>query len=265
MKYSQNNPVAHQTVLILFGADASVSSHNLSTLLQRQFQPTSTFKHLEKYVTDASWNRVLAAEFERRYFTKLKNFLTQEFEHDKVILPVKDQIFASLNLCSFNNLKVVIIGLEPLNYSDGLAFSVQPGVPPPSSLKNIYKELVSDIQGLSTPNTGSLKKWAEQGVLLLNKTLTLEQGRPNSHAKQGWEQFTQAIVELIVSKKKNVVFMLWGTMAQGFKKIITEDHLILEASHPSPLSVSRFTGCKHFSKCNEYLRNNRIEEINWQI
>ena len=165
--------------------------------------------------------------------------------------------------------QVVVIGQDPYhqpNQAHGLSFSVKVGVTPPPSLKNIYKELTEDIPGFRTPNHGNLESWARQGVLLLNSVLTVRESNPNSHKDKGWETFTGEVLSLVSSQCENVVFILWGNYAKKRKNLIdTKKHHILEGAHPSPLSFKLFTGCKHFSKTNEFLKNDGKEEIDWKL
>ncbi|MHC1684097.1 MAG: uracil-DNA glycosylase [Clostridiaceae bacterium] len=214
------------------------------------------------------WDEIFKGEFEKDYYIKLRKFLIEEY-NTKVIYPDKDNLFQALKLTSFNNTKVVVIGQDPYhgpNQAHGLAFSVQPGVKIPPSLLNMYKELKEDL-GCYIPNNGYLKKWATQGVLLLNAIFTVQEGKPNSHKGKGWEKFTDRIIEVLNEREKPVIFLLWGNNAKEKAKFITnKNHIILTALHPSPLSAHRgFFGCKHFSKCNEILKNNNEAEIDWQI
>ena len=197
---------------------------------------------------------------------KPMSYILNEISNDKKISPNLNNIFKALEYCSFSSTKVVIFGQDPYFQKDvanGLAFSVEPNKPLPPSLKNIYKEIESDIGALSN-NNGYLKSWADQGVLLLNSALTVEVGKPGSHSKIGWQDFIFEIVK-IINKKKNIVFILWGNDAKKYIKYIDKNiNLILSSSHPSPLSSYRgFFGCKHFSKCNEYLESKNISKINW--
>ena len=184
-----------------------------------------------------------------------------------IIFPPQNKIFAALNLTALSEIKVVILGQDPYptkHFANGLCFSVSPLTPIPKSLKNIYTELKSDI-GREIPVNGDLSSLAAQGVLLLNSILTVEEGKPDSHSKLGWEKFTDAIIELISKQNQHLVFLLWGTKAQQKIKLINQEkHLVLKAPHPSPLSVYRgFYGCKHFSKANEYLMENGKNPIAW--
>lgn len=211
---------------------------------------------------------ITQAEFEKDYYKKLHDFITDEYRH-KTIFPPKQNIFRALNLCDYDDVKVVILGQDPyheLHQANGLAFSVSPGVKVPPSLVNIYKELHHDLN-MTIPNHGDLTKWAKQGVLLLNNVLTVEQGRANSHAGKGWEVFTLNIVKALNEREKPLVFILWGNNARSKKQYInTARHLVLESAHPSPLSASRgFFGSRPFSKANQFLVKNGIEPIDWQI
>lgn len=198
----------------------------------------------------------------------LEEKLQQDYSH-KIIYPSKENIFSAFNLTPFENVKAVIIGQDPYhgpNQAHGLCFSVQKGVKIPPSLVNIYKEIESDL-GIKMPNHGHLVSWAEEGVLLLNSLLTVEGGKPMSHKNYGWDKFTDRVIELINEKKENVVFMLWGSPAHAKAKNVDPDrHHILKTVHPSPLSSYRgFFGCKHFSKCNEFLISKKIKPIDWKI
>lgn len=215
----------------------------------------------------SSWFKYLNTEFEKDYMKNLQSFLNSEMKSGKTIYPRVGDIFNALNYTPLNKVKVVIIGQDPYHGPDqahGLSFSVQPGVKTPPSLVNIYKEIKQDL-GKEIPSDGYLERWAKQGVLLLNNVLTVEAHLAASHQKKGWEQFTDVVVDLVNSKKENVVFLLWGSHAQ--KKganIDSEKHLILKSPHPSPLSAHRgFFGCRHFSKTNKYLESNQIDQISW--
>ena len=213
------------------------------------------------------WDNLLAAEFEKDYYKNLRAFLASEYRN-KVIYPDKYDIFNALKLTSYEDTKVVIVGQDPyINKGEahGLAFSVQPGVRVPPSLKNIFNEIETDL-GVKTQDNGYLVNWSKQGVMLLNTVLTVEAKKSRSHAKKGWEPFTDAVMDILDKRDKPVVFMLWGKDAQAKGKIITnEKHLILNAAHPSPLAGGRFFGCKHFSKANEFLLRNNMEQINWGV
>lgn len=215
-----------------------------------------------------SWDSLLKEEFQKEYYLRLREFLKFEYAHEK-IYPSMFDIFNALKYTDYNEVKVVILGQDPYhgaNQAHGLSFSVKQGVMPPPSLKNIFKELESDV-GCQIPNHGELTQWAKQGVLLLNTVLTVREGKPNSHAQQGWEILTDKIISLLNERNQPIVFILWGRNAQSKVKLIQNpNHLILKSAHPSPLSAYHgFFGCRHFSKANEFLRKNNQQEIDWQI
>lgn len=215
-----------------------------------------------------SWDKILADEFKKEYYLNLREFLKFEYG-TRVIFPPMDDIFNSLKLADYDNIKAVIIGQDPYhepNQAHGLAFSVLKGNPIPPSLKNIYKEIEADL-GIAPPSHGELTKWAKQGVLLLNNALTVRSGAANSHRGKGWEQFTDAVIQKVNQKPEPVVYLLWGANAREKTRLINNpNHLILTAAHPSPLSASGgFFGCRHFSKANEFLKKNGIEEIDWSL
>ena len=217
---------------------------------------------------EASWKQVLNNEFEKDYFIKLTEFVKNEYA-TKTIYPPKSQIFSAFDYTSFDDVKVVIIGQDPYhgeNQANGLSFSVGDGVKIPPSLRNIYKELKTDL-GIEDSNSGNLEAWAKQGVLLLNATLTVEAANAGSHQNKGWEDFTDAVIKLLSEEKENLVFVLWGSYAQKKgKKINREKHCVIESAHPSPLSVYRgFWDSKPFSKTNEYLKSKNVQEIDWKI
>lgn len=225
-------------------------------------------KAFQDYLENNDWKDLLKSEFKADYFKELNSFVSNEYK-TKTIFPPKQNIFTALNATSFKNVKVVIIGQDPyhgLGQAHGLCFSVLPPTKIPPSLRNIFKELNSDLK-IETPNNGNLIKWADQGVLLLNSILTVEEAKPMSHQKKGWEIFTEKIIKLINDKKEHVVFIAWGNPA--FLKVANVDttkHLVLKSVHPSPLSAHRgFLGCKHFSLCNKYLKENNLKEINWSL
>lgn len=214
------------------------------------------------------FKEIVAVEFEQEYYQKLHQFVENEYQH-KTIFPPRQNIFRALNLCDYDDVKVVILGQDPyheLHQANGLAFSVYPGVKVPPSLVNIYKELQSDLN-TTIPNHGDLTKWAKQGVLLLNNVLTVEQGKANSHAGIGWETFTLNIVKALNQREKPLVFILWGNNARSKKQYIdTTKHLVLESAHPSPLSAHRgFFGSRPFSRANQFLVSNGMTPIDWQI
>ena len=214
------------------------------------------------------WKNILEDEFNKDYYQTLRNFLITEYK-TRTIYPDKYDIFNALHFTSYKDIKVVILGQDPYhgpNQAHGLSFSVNPGIKTPPSLLNIYKELNSDL-GCHIPNNGYLKKWADQGVLLLNTSLTVRAGEANSHKNIGWEIFTDKIISLINEKEDPVVFLLWGNNAIKKKNLITnKKHLILTSVHPSPLSASRgFFGSKPFSKINNFLISVNKKPIDWQI
>lgn len=218
---------------------------------------------------EKSWLIRLGDEFKRPYMQELLSFLEKEKASGKTIFPPEDKIFEALRLTPFENVKVVILGQDPYHgkgQAHGLAFSVRPGVKPPPSLVNIFKELNADL-GLGIPESGCLEAWAREGVLLLNTVLTVEEGKAGSHHKKGWEQFTDKIIDVLNHEKKHLVFILWGSPAQKkAEKVDTSKHHVLKCVHPSPLSVYRgFHGSKPFSQTNEYLRQNGQKEINWKL
>ena len=217
---------------------------------------------------DESWKMVLSEEFKKDYFKSLKEFLTKE-RKKYIIYPPAPKIFACFNYTPFDKVKVVIIGQDPYHgpgQANGLCFSVSPGIQQPPSLQNIFKELHNDL-GIPIPRSGNLEPWAKQGILLLNATLTVRANQAGSHQKQGWENFTDAVIQVLSEKKKDLVFLLWGKFAQSKEILIdSSKHHILKAPHPSPFSVhSGFFGCKHFSKTNELLKQEGAKEINWKI
>lgn len=214
---------------------------------------------------DSEWLTLLADEFEQPYFIQLKSFLQEEKKHH-LIYPPGSQIFNAFNLTPFSKIKVVILGQDPYigpQQAHGLCFSVTKGVTAPPSLKNIFKEIKTDI-GLDQPAHGDLTEWAEHGVFLLNAILTVRAGQSASHKDKGWEKFTDKVIRLISDQKEHVVFMLWGSFAQSKAELIDGNkHLVLKAAHPSPLARGAYFGSKHFSKCNEYLQQHGIEPVNW--
>ena len=215
---------------------------------------------------DESWRRVLQPEFDKPYFELLTNFVRHAYRTTQCFPPA-GQIFRAFDLCPFDKVRVVIIGQDPyhdVNQAHGLCFSVQDGVPAPPSLVNIYKELQRDL-GKPIPSSGNLTHWAEQGVLLLNATLTVEAHRAGSHQGKGWEKLTDAAIQALNNQRSNIVFMLWGSYAQRKGQYIDRrKHLVLTAVHPSPLSAYRgFIGCGHFSQANAYLQQHGQTPINW--
>jgi len=218
---------------------------------------------------ESGWKEVLKQEFAKTYFLQIANFIKTEKLAGKIIYPPGGLIFNAFNTTHFDKVKVVILGQDPYHGSGqahGLSFSVPDGIAQPPSLMNIFKELHNDI-GLPIPKNGNLTRWAEQGVLLLNASLTVRAGEPMSHAKIGWSEFTNSVIKKISNEKKNIVFILWGKFAQEKQELIDETkHLVLKAAHPSPFSVEKgFYGCRHFSKTNEYLMRNGIDPIDWKL
>tara|TARA_B100000959_G_scaffold98866_1_gene104553 strand:- start:103 stop:783 length:681 start_codon:yes stop_codon:yes gene_type:complete len=217
---------------------------------------------------NSSWKEILHEEFNKDYFKRLKQFLLKE-KQNLTIFPEGKNIFNAFNLTPFNKVKVVILGQDPyhgIGQAHGLSFSVPDGVKKPPSLKNIFKELTDDLQ-IPITETGNLTHWAKQGVLLLNATLTVRVKQAGSHQKQGWEEFTDSVIQKISDEKKDVIFLLWGRFAQDKEKLIdNKKHHILRAPHPSPFSAySGFFGCKHFSKTNIILRKRGLTEIDWKL
>lgn len=215
---------------------------------------------------DASWKSVLQDEFEKPYFAQLTNFVRDEYKTKK-IFPPGNMIFSAFDHCPFDKVKVVIIGQDPYHndgQAHGLCFSVNTGVDFPPSLINIFKEIERDL-GKPIPTTGNLVRWADQGVLLLNATLTVQAHSAGSHQGRGWETFTDAVIRKVAEEKEHVVFMLWGNYAQQKGAVVDgQKHLVLKSVHPSPLSAYRgFIGCGHFSAANEYLTSKCLSPINW--
>lgn len=216
-----------------------------------------------------SWKAPLLPEFEADYMAQLRAFLVAEKAAGKQIFPKGGEWFRAMDLTPLDKVRVVILGQDPYHgpgQAHGLCFSVRPGVPPPPSLVNIYKELQSDL-GIERPRHGFLEHWAEQGVLLLNSVLTVEMAKAASHQGKGWERFTDAVIRLVNAKDEPVVFLLWGAYAQKKAAFVdTSKHLVLKAAHPSPLSAHNgFLGCRHFSKCNAFLESKGLAPINWAL
>jgi len=219
-------------------------------------------------ILEESWKLILGKEFDKPYFTDLKQFLVEEKKKFRVF-PPGSQIFHAFNRTPFEKVRVVILGQDPyhgVGQAHGLCFSVPDGTPKPPSLINIFKEIENDL-GISSPLTGNLSKWADQGVLLLNATLTVRENLAGSHQNKGWETFTDAAIIQLSERRNGLIFVLWGNYA-GAKKILidTSRHFILAAAHPSPLSASRgFFGCKHFSQINNLLKQMSVPEIDWRL
>ncbi len=219
---------------------------------------------------ESSWLSVLEKEFKQDYMMSLKQFLQNEKLQKKAIYPPSTEIFNAFNLTPFEQVKVVIIGQDPYHgygQAHGLSFSVKDNIRLPPSLQNIYKELETDIEGFKIPGSGNLTKWAQQGVLLLNATLTVEANKAGSHQKRGWEIFTDAAIKAVSDFKSGVVFILWGRFAQEKERLIdTSKHYIVKSAHPSPFSAhSGFFGSRPFSKTNEFLKKQNLQPIDWQI
>lgn len=213
---------------------------------------------------DDIWKEFLLKEKSKEYFIKMESIIKNEYRDFKVY-PENDQIYNAFELTSYKSIKCVIVGQDPYfnkGEAHGLAFSVKKGVKIPPSLKNIFKELESDLS--VKLSCGDLSGWAREGVFLLNRTLTVREGEPNSHKSIGWQEFTLSVIRKLSERVKPMVFMLWGSEAQKLSKVIASHHMVMTAPHPSPLSAYRgFFGCHHFSKCNELLTNFGVKEINW--
>lgn len=218
---------------------------------------------------EESWKKALKAEFGKPYFQQIVLHIKTEKSQGKTIYPAGSNIFHAFDKTPIDHVKVVILGQDPYHgpgQAHGLSFSVPAGIPQPPSLVNIFKEIESDL-GVKAPRSGNLEHWAEQGVLLLNASLTVRANEPMSHARIGWAQFTDTVIQTISQQKQHVVFLLWGKFAREKKALIdTSKHLVLEAAHPSPLSAHNgFLGCRHFSRANDYLVKNGIDPIDWKI
>jgi len=215
-----------------------------------------------------NWDELLKEEYQKEYFKDLLEFIKEEYRN-KIIYPKQNEVFNAFRYTNFDNLKVVILGQDPYhgpNQAEGLSFSVSNEVLKPPSLKNIFKELESDL-GIPFPKVNSLKPWAKQGVLLLNAVLTVEEHKPTSHKDKGWETFTDDVIKIINKKEEPVVFILWGAYARNKKALITNpNHYIIESAHPSPFSARNgFFGSKPFSKTNEFLKSKGLKEIDWRV
>jgi len=218
---------------------------------------------------EKSWKEALSKEFEKPYFSAIKTFLVQEKEAAKTIFPPGSLIFNAFNSTPFDQVKIVILGQDPYHrhgQAHGLSFSVPMGQKIPASLRNIYKELTTDISGFQSPSHGNLEAWSKQGVFLLNAILTVEQAKAGSHKKIGWQQFTDAVIQNLSEKREGLIFLLWGNFAKAKKELIdTTKHHVLEAIHPSPLAGNGFLGNKHFSKSNAILKTQGKQEIDWRL
>ncbi|KAL5007301.1 hypothetical protein ScPMuIL_016107 [Solemya velum] len=231
----------------------------------------SVRSNLTSFLTEQSWKKALSDEVSQNYFQELEKKLNTDYNARLQIFPPKELIFNALNLTPINEIKVVIIGQDPFHdvgQAMGLSFSVPIGIPVPPSTKNIYKDLVNDpkIAGFTAPNHGCLEAWARRGVLLLNATLTVEAHKPNSHAKYGWQQFTDTLIQLISTNCENIVFLLWGKFAQKKgSQIDTKKHIVIKTTHPSPTANPKFPGCKCFSQTNTELEARGIAPIDWSL
>ncbi|GIU39916.1 uracil-DNA glycosylase [Shewanella colwelliana] len=217
-----------------------------------------------------SWQGFINDQQQQTYFAELTRFIQGERDAGKLIYPAQDEVFNAFNYTALNDVRVVLIGQDPYHgpgQAHGLCFSVKPGIKTPPSLVNMYKELATDIVGFTTPNHGYLEAWARQGVLMLNTVLTVEQGKAHSHAKSGWETFTDNALKLLNAQSRPIIFVLWGGHAIKKGKLINApQHQVLSGPHPSPLSAYRgFFGCQHFSKINQLLLSQGDKSIDWQV
>eukprot|EP00747_Dinoflagellata_sp_TGD_P164888 gnl/TRDRNA2_/TRDRNA2_185444_c0_seq1.p1 gnl/TRDRNA2_/TRDRNA2_185444_c0~~gnl/TRDRNA2_/TRDRNA2_185444_c0_seq1.p1 ORF type:complete len:267 (-),score=55.81 gnl/TRDRNA2_/TRDRNA2_185444_c0_seq1:41-841(-) len=225
---------------------------------------------LVSHLKDPGWKNALSGEFEKPYFASLADFVAEE-RAKGTVHPPAEKVFAALNTTPIDAVKAVILGQDPYHepgQAHGLCFSVPRGIKPPPSLKNMYKELKDDIPGFVAPDHGYLLQWAQQGVLMLNATLTVREGHKeaNSHAKCGWQTFTDAVIQALNERPKGVVFLLWGGFAQKKGKIVDKKrHKVIESGHPSPLSIKKWMGCKTFSKCNQALKELGHDEVDWSL
>jgi len=217
---------------------------------------------------EEGWKSVLSEEFNKEYFIGLTDFIKKEISEGKQIYPPGKCIFNAFEKTPFDKVKVVILGQDPyhgLGQAHGLSFSVPQGIKQPPSLVNIFKEIKNDLN-IDPPSHGNLEQWAEQGVFLLNAILTVRNGEPASHSQAGWADFTDKVIKSISEHKSGVVFLLWGNFAKQKKALIdTSKHFVLESAHPSPFSATKFFGCKHFSETNKILKEQGLQEIDWQI
>ncbi|KAK9063868.1 hypothetical protein SSX86_017740 [Deinandra increscens subsp. villosa] len=270
---SSSNLTAEQKLRVQFNQSLANAKRNLKICADRVSKSNSGkglgVLKLEQLLVEESWMEAIPGEFKKSYAKKLSEFVESEMQSSIPIFPPQHMIFNALNSTPFDKVKAVIIGQDPYHgpgQAMGLSFSVPQGIKTPSSLINIYKELQQDL-GCSIPSHGNLERWAVQGVLLLNAVLTVRQHQANSHAKKGWEQFTDSVIETISKKRTGVVFLLWGNYAQAKSRLIDENkHHILKAAHPSGLSAHRgFFGCRHFSRTNKILEEAETIPIDWQL
>ena len=234
--------------------------------LQVKSQSIANSIHLK---IEPSWKSRLSSEFEKSYMLELQSFLKKQYASGRVIYPAQAEYFVAFELTPFEKVKVVILGQDPYHgegQAHGLCFSVPAGIPKPPSLVNIFKEMEDDL-GIKVPSHGNLEKWADQGVLLLNATLTVRENQAGSHQNKGWETFTNAVIKSLSQNRENLIFTLWGNFAIAKQQLIDASrHHILTAAHPSPLSAYKgFFGCRHFSKINEFLKKDGNAEIQWQL
>ena len=228
-------------------------------------------KYKEKGMNNiTNWNDFISQQSQQEYFRQLQDFVAAERASGKAIYPSEEEVFSAFNLTPLDRVRVVLIGQDPYHgegQAHGLCFSVKPGIKTPPSLANMYKELVTDIEGFEIPNHGYLAKWAEQGILMLNTVLTVEQGKAHSHVKAGWETFTDNALKLLDAQARPIIFVLWGGHAIKKAKLVTQaHHQVISGPHPSPLSAYRgFFGCGHFSQINELLTRQGGAPIDWQV
>uniref|UniRef100_A0A8R1I9A0 Uracil-DNA glycosylase n=1 Tax=Caenorhabditis japonica TaxID=281687 RepID=A0A8R1I9A0_CAEJA len=237
-------------------------------LATKKMKPDPEIINLQSLLHGDSWVKLLQEEFQKPYIQKIEKFLTEEQRKNKQVFPPRQEIFTAFNLIPFEQISVVIIGQDPYhddNQAHGLSFSVKKGVKPPPSLKNIFKELESDVEGFKRPEHGDLSGWARQGVFMLNATLTVRAHEANSHAKIGWQTFTDTVIKIISRKSENpVVFLLWGGFAHKKEELVDKGkHVVIKTAHPSPLSARKWWNCKCFSKCNQELENSGRNPIDW--
>jgi len=254
----------------MFGTDGPEAKKARSEGKKKEADAGEEYKEsLLATLTDPGWKNALAAEFEKPYFKEICNFLAQEEAADKEVFPPKADIFSAFNSTPFDQAKVVVIGQDPYHdngQAHGLCFSVRKGVKVPPSLVNMYKELTTDIPGFKTPSHGYLQAWAERGVLLINATLTVQAHKANSHSKIGWQTFTDAVIAILNKEREGLVFLLLGGFAQTKGKAIDKKkHRVVQAAHPSPLSVAKFMGSKVFSKVNGALKELGKDGIDWTV
>lgn len=220
-------------------------------------------------IVDPEWRQLLEPLINSPNFRAIESFLDKEAKDGKEVFPPREHVFSAFNFTPLKDVRVVLLGQDPYHddgQAHGLCFSVLPGIKTPPSLVNMYKELVTDVPGFVVPSHGYLEEWAKQGILMLNATLTVEAHKPNSHAKCGWQNFTDGVIRLLSEKKQGIVFLLWGGFAQKKAALIdASKHRLIQCAHPSPLSATKWWGCKTFSKCNEELKSLGKGEIEWKL